>query len=385
MTETQSDNYDELEQNNERTENEYRRFMKYLPMAIVVHNKGIIKYCNLYAVNLFGANDKSELIEKPIIDFIHPDYRTEILKRTQNVYGSDEYHGNLMRQKFITLKGDVIDVDVSAISVVYNNENSALVVINDITEQEKRKLDLLAAKEKAEENNKLKTQFLNNLSHEIRTPMNGILGFTQMLNEPDMTDETKDEIIQLITDCSHQFLHIVDNVMEISTLETKQVETTMGKVSISELFSGLLSVFGNKAQEKDIPIYVKNKLDSKEDIIYSDKRILNKILSNIISNAIAYTDKGFVEIGCQTKENNIEFYVKDTGVGIKPENHEMIFDRFVQEDKGLTRLYGGLGVGLSIAKKNAVLLGGEISLDSEKGAGSTFYVRIPIKPDYNKK
>jgi len=240
------------------------------------------------------------------------------------------------------------------------------------------------AKEKSEESDRLKTEFLNNMSHEIRTPMNGILGFSEMLGEPDLDIQKRNNFVKIIQSSGKQLMHIIDDILEISSLGTKQVKVEEEEVCINDVLLELFSIFDIKAKENKTPLYLKKALSDKESTIISDKTKLNKVLSNLLENALKFTNNGFIEFGYNLKNNNtqLEIYVKDTGIGIKPEKQELIFERFAQAEKELTKKVGGLGLGLSIAKENTELLGGEISVKSEMMEGATFFVNIPFKPVY---
>ncbi|MFH0759954.1 MAG: response regulator [Bacteroidota bacterium] len=243
--------------------------------------------------------------------------------------------------------------------------------------------DLVTAKEKAEANSRLKTEFLHNMSHEIRTPLNGIMGFSELLDDPDLSSEEQKQYTKIIIDNGEKLLRIIDNVLEISQLETKQLEAVAEKVNLNLLLREVITVFETKAQENKIPLNLMPGLSDDLSIIWTDKSRLKIILFNLLENALKFTYDGFIEIGYQQIDNQIEIYIKDTGIGISQEKQEIIFERFSQEDKGASRLFGGLGLGLSIAKENANLIGGRITLESEKGQGSTFYITIPYKPVFS--
>ncbi len=262
------------------------------------------------------------------------------------------------------------------------NVDIVYTISEDVTKEKQIQEELIKAKEKAEQSDKLKTEFIHNMSHEIRTPMNGILGFSQILERYDLSDDERKQYIKIIQNSGKQLLRVIDDILEISRLETKQVETIEKEVNLNNLLLDLFSIFDLKAKEKEISLYLRKSLTNEESIILTDASKLNKILSNLLENAIKFTNKGFVELGYNLKNDKLEIYVKDTGIGIKPENQEIIFERFSQEEKQLSQKVGGLGLGLSIAKENTQLLGGEIKLESEKGKGTTFYIIIPYKPVY---
>lgn len=240
--------------------------------------------------------------------------------------------------------------------------------------------DLKLAKEQAEESSRLKTAFLQNMSHEIRTPLNAISGFSALLNKPELSLEKRNSFIQIIQSSSIQLVSIVSDILTISSLETKQEKINITKVCINNLIIELLTIFKQQALSQNISLYAKQQLNDSQSEIYTDNTKVTQILSNLLSNALKFTHEGLVEFGYNLKENELEFYVKDSGIGIKPELHEKIFERFGQVDRSTNKLYGGTGLGLTISKAFVELLGGKIWLQSEVGQGSTFYFTLPYKP-----
>jgi len=243
-----------------------------------------------------------------------------------------------------------------------------------------QKKELKIAKEHAEKSDRLKTEFLHNMSHEIRTPVNGIMGFSNLLYKDDLTVEERDEFIKIIHHNSEQLLRIIDDILEISKLETKQVRIQNAETNLYRLLSDMHAVFKIKANEKNISLGLVNELAEHECTVMIDESKLLKILNNLVENALKFTSKGYVGIGCKQANGKLIFYVKDTGIGIAKENQDKIFERFLQESETVARNFGGLGLGLSIARENVELLGGEISVESSPGVGSVFTFSIPFNP-----
>lgn len=249
--------------------------------------------------------------------------------------------------------------------------------------------ELRVAKDKAEESDRLKTEFLNNMSHEVRTPMNGIIGFAQLVEMPDIEEGTRKNYIDVIKQSSKQLLSIIDNIIEISKLGTKQVKVFEEEVNLNKLLTELYSVFDIKAEEKGLELFFLPECNDNESDILLDELKLYKILSNLLENAIKFTEVGKIEFGYTVLDSDehelaynskaIQFYVRDTGIGVPQEKQEMIFQKFAQVEEFASRQYGGLGLGLSIAKENTELLEGAVSVDSEEGQGTTFYITIPLR------
>ncbi len=255
-----------------------------------------------------------------------------------------------------------------------------LLTFDDITKQKKIEEDLRKSREKAIESDKLKSAFLQNMSHEIRTPLNGILGFSNLLNSEDLSKEDKDYYIEVINQSSNQLLGIVDDILNISRLETGQIEVLKEEVSVNNLLQELYEYFSFQFLDKNLVLSYSKDLGDTESVIYTDFEKLRQTLVLLLNNALKFTQQGHVLFGYILKNKYLEFYVEDTGIGIASEFHNKIFDRFQQVDSKSTRVYGGTGLGLAIAKGNIELLDGKIWLESTPNIGSKFAFAIPYNP-----
>ncbi len=242
--------------------------------------------------------------------------------------------------------------------------------------------ELMYAKEKAEESDKLKSVFLQNMSHEIRTPMNAIVGFSEFLNDVELSDEKRKSYTSIIINSTHQLLSIVNDILTISSIETKQEKTNIDKVCINDIIVDLVTVFKSNADRQNLSFYAKQQLSDEQSEIYTDKTKLTQILSNLLTNAFKFTHHGYIEFGYTLDGSQLVFYVKDSGIGISIDMQEKIFERFRQANDTISQKYGGTGLGLSISKAFAELLGGKIWLQSSPNEGSCFYFSIPYQPIY---
>ena len=275
----------------------------------------------------------------------------------------------------------------------YNNENDfdkadakMLEIISDqismSIERLKAEEDIKIAKEKAEESNRLKTAFINNMSHEIRTPLNGITGFISLLQNPKVDEEEKQEFYDIINKSSKRLISTVTDIMDISRIEAGEVKVSKSEVSINEILDEQYKFFLPETNTKGIDLSFKPSLKDREAHLVTDKHKLEGILTNLIKNAIKFTESGSVTFGYEIKskeENNmVEFYVKDTGIGIPANRVDAIFNRFEQADIEDRRAFQGSGLGLAISKSYVEMLGGYISVKSKEGEGSIFTFSIPF-------
>lgn len=267
-------------------------------------------------------------------------------------------------------------------SVVTTDEKTGLVtglsgIFFDITGQIETGILLEKTMEKATESDRLKTAFLNNLSHEIRTPLNAIVGFSTLMVEPGGVPGNRIDFMDIITHSSDHLLEIVDDVLEISKIETRNVRIIRKEVNLDQMLQRLYERFRVSAEEKNVILNYEARSNGSELVITTDGYKLFQSINNLLSNAVKFTREGKVEFGYSIKKNMIEFYVTDTGVGIGPEHQPNIFKPFYQAESSSTKRYEGTGLGLSIARAYIELLGGSMWFNSEPGEGSVFCFNIP--------
>lgn len=272
----------------------------------------------------------------------------------------------------------------------YNDKNKiiGLVLISrDITNLKKIQEDLIIAKEKAEEADNLKSAFLSNMSHEIRTPMNAIIGFSSLLSTPDIEQDEKNEYIKHINLATNNLLNLIDDILDISKIEANQIIINKSKTDLNKILYNLYCQFAddenyNENRNENINFLLNAELIENNFIINTDESRLFQIFVNLINNAFKFTKKGSIEFGCsKLTKQEIEFYVKDTGIGISDDKINLIFDRFRQVDGSHTRKFGGTGLGLAICKNLVELLGGSISVTSKENLGSVFSFTLPLNDD----
>jgi PAS domain S-box-containing protein len=265
-----------------------------------------------------------------------------------------------------------------------NNQLTGLKgTLQDISDQKKIEQELIKAKETAEESDRLKTSFLQNMSHEIRTPMNAIMGFAELLNKNFDNKAKLEKFTKIINQRCSDLLDIINDILDISKIESGQLPINIEECDLNILFNDL-SQFFKEYQDRNGKQHIKLELnsnrDSSKNIILTDKIKLKQIFINLITNAFKFTDEGIIKGGCEIDDNNnIRFFVSDTGIGIPDNKKEAIFERFLQLDQNTNRNIGGTGLGLSIVKGLVNLLGGEIFLESKPGKGSTFNFTMPYK------
>ncbi|BAX78423.1 PocR ligand-binding domain-containing protein [Labilibaculum antarcticum] len=348
--------------------------------------KGTAIKINSASLNLFGAKKnevigKYNLLEDNVIE------KMGFKPLVEGVFNKGEIADfiidyNFMEVEHIEVKDATHKIIRTIMTPVFglNKEvTNAIIQTIDLSEIKKGEMELIKAKEKAEESDKLKTAFLANMSHEIRTPMNGILGFADLLKSPGLTGDKQKKYIEIIEQSGNRMLTIISDLIDISRIETGQVEVIEEDFEINQLLEDLLVFFKPVAKRRGLLLTQESELRKSDSRIVTDKTKLTQILTNLIGNALKFTKEGQINFGYAIQNDLLQFYVRDTGVGISTDFQQKIFVRFVQENLTPANASDGSGLGLAISKAYIEKLGGRIWVESEQGEGSTFYFNLPFK------
>ncbi len=384
--ELQNEELTQAKEKAELAERKYTELYDFAPSGYLsLTQTGEIVELNISAERLLGKH-RSSLIKSNFGFFVSSDRRSDYNDFLQKIFKTR------LRQTCelkLEINDDCIKY-VLANAITSSTDDNCRMTLTDITKSKEVEKDLIKAREKAEESDRLKSAFLANMSHEIRTPMNGILGFTELLQTMEVTGKEKQRYLQIIEKSGHRMLNIINDIITISRIEAEQVKVEVSSTNINEQLYELYNFFKPEAQQKMLHFSVKNALPSNDSFVRVDREKLFAVLTNLVKNAIKFTPSGFVEFGYEIKGEFLEFYVKDSGYGLSEEQIGYIFDRFRQGSDLLTRDYEGSGLGLAISKAYVELLGGEIWAESDPdshrdGQGSTFRFTIPNLRDTQKK
>lgn len=339
-----------------------------------------LKYANKAFYSMVGLSQEHYNSVNPT-GIIHPDDLDYEKRRTEALKTKGFYEAELRLKH-----SDGNYRNLSTRSVTVKNETGemigSLTISRDITTLKKAHEDLIKANMEAEASNRLKSSFLANISHEIRTPLNSVVGFANLLLANDITDEVKEEYIEHINHNSEKLLQIIGDIIDLSRLESSQIEITYEEASVNSIVNEIVDEARKivKRNEKSIIINVTNLLEDNSDLIFTDRVWLKRVLNHLMDNAVKFTLEGSVRLTYAKENENLVFRIRDTGIGINKENLDHIFEEFRQEIVGHHRPFEGLGVGLTLAKEVVERMGGKINVQSEKGVGSEFSFSIPYRP-----
>jgi PAS domain S-box-containing protein len=370
-----------------KSQGEYQALSENLPLGVYrTAMDGKIIACNPAFVNIFGY-EKSELIDTINSNNLYENIngRRKFIELIEKGYKVKSFHAEMVRKD-----GSLFWASINAQITTDELGNPEFIdgIVEDITERRKIQTELVKAKEKAEESDRLKSAFLANMSHEIRTPMNAILGFSEILNDPDMTPTEQKECIDLIQSNGNILLRIIGDIMDFARIEAHELKLQLELCNINECLKSVIANAQNSIQKKkkDIHIEFRQPAKNKTPRFVTDPERFRQIFTNLMDNAEKFTQTGKIECGYiieneDKPDSYVKFYIRDTGIGIPEDKLEVIFDRFRQVDDSHTRLFGGTGLGLSITKKLVEALEGEIWVESELGSGSVFFIRLPFKQE----
>ncbi len=339
-----------------------------------------LKYTNAAFYSMIGLDQESYNSINPT-DFIHPEDLDFEEKRIEALNSRGFYESELrLKHK------DGHFVNLSTRSVTVKNDKGevigSLTISRDITSLKQVHEELIKANVEAEASNRLKSSFLANISHEIRTPLNSVVGFSNLLLSNDITNEVKEEYIEHINHNSEKLLQIIGDIIDLSRLESSQIEITYEEASVNGIVNEIVEEARKiiKRNEKSIILNVKNQFEDNGDLIFTDRIWLKRVLNHLMDNAVKFTLEGSIELSYSMENENLIFRIRDTGIGINKENLDHIFEEFRQEIDGHHRPFEGLGVGLTLAKEVIERMGGKIYVQSEKGVGSEFSFSVPYRP-----
>jgi len=339
-----------------------------------------LRYANSAFYTMIGY-DKESYNSLSQVDLMHPEDQDYQLRREQALVNNGFFETELrLRHK----TGQYMNISTRSVTVRGDSGEvlGALTISRDITKLKQVHEDLIKANIGAESSNRLKSNFLANISHEIRTPLNSVVGFSNLLLTNNLSNKVKEEYIEHINHNSEKLLQIIGDIIDLSRLESSQIEITYEEASLSTIVNEIIEEARQiiRRNEKPIILNVKNHFEDAGDLIFTDRIWLKRVLNHLMDNAVKFTLEGSVEFSYLLENQNVVFKIRDTGIGINKENLGRIFEEFRQEFDGHHRPFEGLGIGLTLAKEVIERMGGSIFVQSEKGVGSEFSFSIPYRP-----
>lgn len=358
----------------------YQALLDFLPYAVLTHCEGTVAYVNNAALELLKAKEYKDLLGKDIYEIIHPDFRDLSI---HSLGDGPLYSSNEMQEfKFITMDNTVIDVEIKAVPHIFKDKVSSLIVIKDISERKDAEKKEKALKE-AIEYDRIKNEFMANISHEFRTPLNVIFGCAQIIElyaQNNTICENKTSISKysrsLKQNCN-RMLRLVNNLIDLTKIDSGFLRLNMQNYNIVSIVEDVTLSVAQYIESKNINLVFDT--DVEEKYMACDVDMIERIILNLLSNAVKFTPpEGNINVKVYDKDKYIIIAVKDSGIGIPKDMLEIIFDRFRQVDKSLTRSAEGSGIGLNLVRSLVELHGGEIKVESSEGTGSEFIIKLPV-------
>jgi PAS domain S-box-containing protein len=379
----------QMEEELRQSEERYRKIFEISPAAILVHTQFIIEYANLAAAKLLGAENPDVLVGNSILNYIDKDYHHLVIERKRKI----KHYGVAMpfeEEKYLKLDGTVIDVEATGALFPYKEKNAMVSVVRDITERKKLEQLRVASEEnerllnEAKQYDILKTEFFANLSHELRTPINVILSAIQLLNlytnegSEDFNNKNINKYIFTMQQNCYRLLRLVSNIIDITKIDAGFFDLELTNCNIVNIVEDITLSVSEYIEQKGITLIFDTEVE--ERIMACDSDKIDRIMLNLLSNAVKFTNPGGkIMVNIYDREDKVVISVKDNGIGISKVNQKLIFERFHQVDKSLTRSHEGSGIGLSIVKSLVELHEGNITVKSEYKKGTEFIIELPVK------
>jgi len=348
----------------------YTSLTKYAnDMILSVDKNGKILEANQKAFNTYGYST-DELLKMELLDLSF-DRKKDVEVIFSSINNPD---GILFETNHKRKNGTIIPVEISAKLIKQGEEEILLAIIRDNTERKRLELDLILAKDKAEEMDRLKTTFLSNMSHELNTPMSGIIGFSELLLS-EMDNKNHREMAKIIHNSGKRLNETLNSILDLSKIESQKLDLKISSIDLITMLKECKYVFSDSVNKKGLKFNIS--FDQEKVFIKSDQNIVHKILCSIIDNSVKYTNKGSIIVNISETDKNAIIKVTDTGIGIPQENLNHIFEPFRQGSEGLNRKFEGMGLGLTITKKYVEILGGKLNIESEQGSGTVIEIILP--------
>jgi len=366
-----------------KSESRYRNLVELDPDAVIIHEGDIITFINNAGMKMMKASSKEEVIGRSLYEFVHPDYTYNVMNQVSRALININSPGIPFEFKVIDLEGE--EIDVEAVNVGFMSENcvQVMAIIRNITERKKAEELKMAIKEhekqleEAKQYDKIKNEFFANISHEFSTPINVLLGTLQLIELHNRKGTYNiDNYISIMKQNCYRLLRLVNNLIDITKIDSGYYDINMGYYNIVKIVEDITDSVAQYIQDRGLSFEFDTDIEEKGIICDPDQ--IERIMLNLISNAVKFTKPGGkISIYIRDKGSSIAISVKDTGIGIPKEKQKVIFERFRQIDKSLTREHEGSGIGLSLVKSLVEMHDGNISLRSKPGCGSEFIVELP--------